>query len=238
MKDHSAQAPSPQLSEELTTLLDGEMRIEDFVATIVHEAAQPLTTIQLLAAAMRGKGQDMPEDVRAGLLTNIEDQARFLQDLSNWMLRPFARDTVIFDDLIASAAENCRALAPDHKLTVTLDSGAVKVDCETVRVEASVRNLVKNAVASSAPGSEIEIATRTDDQYAVLSISDRGHGIPQAEWRKVFIAHHRLADNPAEGEGLGLMIVASCAKQHNGFARVAASSPNGTTIEFAIRAGV
>ncbi|MFY9264196.1 MAG: ATP-binding protein [Solirubrobacterales bacterium] len=234
----SADAPTPQLTSELTRLLDGALRVEDFVATVVHEAMQPLTAIQVLAGAIRQGGDSMPPAERDKLLADIESQARFLQDLTDWMLRPFTRDRVAFDELVAGTVERCRPLAPGHTLVARLECGDTIISCEAVRVEASIRNLVKNSAANSPAGSEIEISTRTTGDHLIVSVKDHGCGIPVARWEDVFRRFNRVESGPSEGSGLGLFVVHSCAIQHGGYARVADSSAAGTTVELALGAGV
>jgi signal transduction histidine kinase len=226
----------PQLATELVDLLDGTLTIQDFVATVVHEAAQPLAAIQVLATALRTAGDSMPADQRTEMLIEIESQAMFLRDLSSWMLTPFGRETVLFDDLVSDAAMHSRPLAPDHSITTAPGADALFVTCETVRVEASIRNLIKNSAANSEPGSEIVVSTLAQDGLAIVRVSDAGVGIPEAEWERIFHPYARLQGERTPASGLGLFIVRSCASTHGGHAKVLTSSSQGTTMELALRA--
>lgn len=236
--DHPPAPPSvgPQLATELVDLLDGTLTIQDFVATVVHEAAQPLAAIQVLSTALRTAGDAMPIEQRTEMLIEIESQATFLRDLSHWMLTPFGSETIEFDDLVSRAALHSRALAPEHEITTELGASELLVTCETVRVEASIRNLVKNSAANSAPGTTITLSTFARDGLAYVTVSDAGVGIPESEWERIFHPYAKLQGERTPASGLGLFIVRSCANQHDGHARVAQSSPNGTTMELALRA--
>lgn len=228
------EAPTPQLTGELTNLLDGTLRVEDFVATVVHEAAQPLIAIEMLARGLRSGGEAIPPEEREQLLQDIENQARFLRNLANWMLRPFARETGGFDDFVMQAAERCRPLAPEHRIVTTPGAMDTLVTCEPVRLEASIRNLVRNSAANAPAGSEISIDTSARSKHAVVSVSDSGSGIPEAEWERIFHPYTKLEGERTAASGLGLFIAHSFAVQHGGFARVAKSGPDGTTIELAL----
>jgi signal transduction histidine kinase len=227
---------TPQLATELVDLLDGSLRIEDFVATVVHEAAQPLAAIQVLSSALRTAGDSLSCDQRTEMLIEIESQATFLRDLSNWMLTPFARETIAFDELVERAATRARPLAPDHEVVAELNAPGTHLTCETIRVEASIRNLVKNSAANSPAGSPIRIRTFEQDGLAYVTVCDGGVGIPEAEWERIFHPYAKLQGERTPASGLGLFIVRSCAVQHNGHARVATSGPGGTTMELALRA--
>jgi signal transduction histidine kinase len=177
----------------------------------------------------------MDADQRTHMLIEIESQAQFLRDLSNWMLMPFARETVAFDELVELAATRARPLAPEHEVTTNLDAAGVMVDCETIRVEASIRNLVRNSAVNSEPGSKITLSTTSRDDLAVVTVCDSGVGIPESEWERIFAPYAKLQGERTSASGLGLFIVRSCAMQHNGHARVAKSGPDGTTMELALR---
>jgi signal transduction histidine kinase len=153
------------------------------------------------------------------------------------MLKPFARESVVFDFLVERAAARCRALAPAHTVSTELGAGDAVVNCETVRVEASIRNLVLNSAANSPAGSEIVVRTFGDGDLACVSVSDRGAGIPENEWERIFHPYAKLRGARAPASGLGLFIVRSCAVQHGGHARVASSGPDGTSMELALRVG-
>ncbi|MBI4896791.1 MAG: HAMP domain-containing histidine kinase [Actinobacteria bacterium] len=231
--DGTSDAYEPRLAGELGSLLDGSLDIEDFIAAIVHESNQPLVAIQMLVGALRDAGDSMPAEERARLLDGIGDQARFLCDLSNWMLQPFAREVVVFDELVEREVDRCRLIATDHVLVVSPATDGLIVNCERPRVEASLRNLICNAVRNSPAGSTITITTSRHGDSAVVNVRDEGSGIPEAEWERIFEPNVRL-DPESEGAGLGLAIVRSCADRHGGTVHVDASTPAGTTMEFAI----
>ena len=227
---------TPQLATELVELLDGSLRIEDFAATVVHEAAQPLTAIQVLATALRVGGETIDSAKRTEMLIEIESQAQYLRELSQWMLTPFTRETIRFDDLVERSAIRARPLAPEHRVTTALEAGDTSLTCETIRVEASIRNLVKNSAANSPAGSEICIRTFVKDGMALVTVCDSGSGIAETEWERIFDPYAKLSGERTAASGLGLFIVRSCAVQHGGHARVVASGPGGTTMELALRA--
>jgi signal transduction histidine kinase len=59
----------------------------------------------------------------------------------------------------------------------------------------------------------ISIRTWRVDQFAYLSISDRGHGIPQEKLKQVFDA---FFTSKSEGMGMGLSIARTIIEAHNG----------------------
>lgn len=226
-------APAPEISGELRKLLDGSLPVEDFIASIVHEAIQPLAAIRVLSAALR-TNPAIGDDQRVGMLEDIENQAQFLQDLARWMLQPFARSAVKVDELVSDVCLRARPLAPEHTIESDLTGGDAEVECEVVRIEASIRNLIRNAAEHAPPLSTITVRAEIDGEFAVITVSDKGSGIPEPEWTRIFERYAQIGDG-ADSPGLGLFIVRSSAINHGGDARVASSGPGGTEIEMTLR---
>jgi signal transduction histidine kinase len=85
-------------------------------------------------------------------------------------------------------------------------------------------NLIDNAVRYAA--SRVTVAARADGQWAELTVTDDGPGIPAADLERAFDRFARLdsarsrdADAPG-GAGLGLAIVRATAGAHGGTARL------------------
>ena len=95
-------------------------------------------------------------------------------------------------------------------------------------------NLIDNSIKYSEKGKEIKIATKKEGDLNIVSISDRGIGIP-----KEFI--HRITErfftvDPSKsrsvgGTGLGLAIVKHLVSQHRGEMIINSEENQGTTID-------
>ena len=100
-------------------------------------------------------------------------------------------------------------------------------------------NLLGNAIKYSPRGGAIEIAVRLDGpedaQEAVLSVSDRGEGIPMADLPLVFERFHRGRNvaGSIPGTGIGLAGVRSIVEQHGG--TISATSQVGMGSIFTVR---
>ena len=76
-------------------------------------------------------------------------------------------------------------------------------------------NLVENALVHTPEGSPIELAAGLRDGRAVVSIADRGPGIPMTDRARVLERFVRLdSSRSTPGSGLGLSLVAAMAKLH------------------------
>lgn len=109
-----------------------------------------------------------------------------------------------------------RRLGPDY-LAFAKDSGLhLTVDCPACPVpvlldqrllELALNNLVDNACKYTPTSGQVALNVHSDDQNAVITVSDSGKGIPAEELRYIFERFHRGIDNQSiPGTGLGLAI--------------------------------
>ena len=84
-------------------------------------------------------------------------------------------------------------------------------------IEHILANLLDNAVKYSPENTAIEVRVAADETELMISVADRGPGIPEHVLPKVF-ERYRRADDHAEGGnvGLGLFIVRSLTQGHGG----------------------
>lgn len=76
-------------------------------------------------------------------------------------------------------------------------------------------NLIENALRHTPPGTAITLGLRRCGDEVILSVADRGPGIPQAERDKVLQRLYRLErSRTTPGSGLGLSLVAVIANLH------------------------
>jgi signal transduction histidine kinase len=95
----------------------------------------------------------------------------------------------------------------------------------------AVRNLVRNALAYSSPGSEVKVSVITEQEAVTVSVANRGPGIPEGEEEAIFdpfVRGEAALQTGARGSGLGLFITRRIAEAHGGEVWVD-SSPRGTT---------
>jgi len=102
-------------------------------------------------------------------------------------------------------------------------AGAVargRCELDRQRITQAIVQLAANAARHTPPGTPVELSSAWDGDALVLSVADRGPGIPAGDRARVFDRFTRLDTRRSDGTGLGLSIVAAIAAAHGGRADV------------------
>jgi two-component system sensor histidine kinase TctE len=73
-------------------------------------------------------------------------------------------------------------------------------------------NLTDNAIRYTPAGGSVTLGVRADGGHWLLWVEDSGPGIPVSERERVFERFYRILGHNEPGCGLGLAIVAECAR--------------------------
>jgi signal transduction histidine kinase len=167
------------------------------------------------------------------LLALIED----LLTLSSVEQRDF---TVVAErlDLRTAVRRGCaavaaRAEAASVRLDLDLGPDPVLVIGDADQLERLTVNLLGNAVKFSPAGSVVRASVDRQDGEAVLTVADRGMGIPRDEVPHLFDRFFRSSNArraEVQGSGLGLAIVKEVVDHHDGRIEVASEEGVGTTV--------
>ena len=104
-----------------------------------------------------------------------------------------------------------------------------------------IRNLLENA-ARHAPGSPALVEVETRDGQALIRVSDRGPGVPEAERERIFEPFYRREGRREDrdderGVGLGLSLVRQIARRHGGDAACLPRDGGGACFEVSLPIG-
>jgi two-component system CheB/CheR fusion protein len=88
--------------------------------------------------------------------------------------------------------------------------------CDRVRLEQIVLNLIGNAEKFTPPGGAITVDLREEDGYARLSVADTGRGIAPEFLPHVFEMFSQAGGLASSGDIVGLALVDQLARAHGG----------------------
>jgi signal transduction histidine kinase len=189
------------------------------LATAAHELRSPATILAGLSQTLRTRRERLDAGTVDQLLDAIVRQATVLDRLTADLLTTsqLHRGTVSVDPRPVLLAPVLAAItiAVAEREQISVDCAPdVSVLADQVRVEQMVNNLLANAFKYGAPPVSIEV--RTDGTDAVVSVTDRGPGVPSAFLPQLFGQYARADGVRASGTGIGLYVVSSLAQAQGG----------------------
>jgi two-component system sensor histidine kinase KdpD len=131
---------------------------------------------------------------------------------------PPERDWWSITELIDGALHRRRSTLTDRPVLLELDPQVIALFVNGPDLETVLVNLLENAAKYSALGAPITIRSRRGEGEVVLSVSDRGAGIPPAYCARIFERFYRVPGSAphASGTGLGLAICKRIVEAHLG----------------------
>jgi len=214
-----------------------------FAADAAHELRTPL-------AALRGgievalRAERSPQEYRRVLASSLEEVERLIRLAEDLLLlsRSTAgpegpRGHVDLEPLLLDVFDVAARLGQPAGVSVRIDTATpATVRGDAIALGQALLNLVENAVKYTPPGGKVELGLTTADGAAVLTASDTGIGIAEADAERIFEPFVRLDAARARdtgGAGLGLAIARSIAVAHGGTLSV--ESRPGAGSRFVIR---
>lgn len=220
---------STRVNAHLARLTELMTTTKSTAAAIAHDLKTPLSRASLsLQAALLliDKGQnprDEIEETEAELdhlnsifetilrISRIES-ARQDSGFESFALLPMLEDLAeTFVPMAEERGQSLVVLAPNQPPNQL----APQVLGDARMLRQMIVNLLQNAMNHGAAGNEVVISLQAQGAAAVVEISDRGPGIPEAERAKVFDPFYRLdSSRTAGGSGLGLALVKAICVRH------------------------
>jgi len=221
-----------------------QQMLRDFVADVSHELRSPLTSIKGFAQAMVD-GTAKGKEAQLKAATVIEDESKRMMRLVEELLEfsrlesgqvAMVKEPVDMKELLQQCYEifSMHAEEKDIKLKTDIEP-LPPVIGDIDRLEQVFSNLLDNAMKHTPVGGEVGIiAHNTNPNFAEISITDTGPGIPAEQMRHVFERFYRADPNAGKaGAGLGLAIARQIVLAHGG--DIMAKSKLGKGTEFLVR---
>lgn len=241
--------------EDITGRLEAQRERQTFMDSLAHDLRNPV-------AAIRGEGQLMARRARRGSLDaeRIAHGLDVIDHSTGQMVQIIDEmvDTVYLDagqplelrlatielgDMVMATVGSAQAISPDHRVVADVRQ-PVSVWADAARLRRVIDNVVNNAIKYSPAGGEVTVLVdRIRDEGgagAVISVTDRGIGIPAVDLPYVFDRFHRGTNvDGIGGSGIGLSGVRQLVEQHDGQISIDSTEGEGTcfTIRLPVPSG-
>ncbi len=230
---------------EASLLLESDKLRTALLNSVSHELRTPLASIigsvsTLLESDTLYSTQDrheLLENIQAGanrmerVVSNLLDSAR----LESGMVQ-LKMDWCDLEDVIGTSLRRLREAICHRTIHFTACTPLPMVRADSVLLEQVLINLIDNALKYSAPESPIDIDISNAADMAVVSVSDRGIGIPSEELSNIFSKFYRVRrlEYRVDGTGLGLSICKGIIEAHGGEIWAENRPGGGTILHFSL----
>ncbi len=211
-----------------------------FLGMAAHDLRNPLGSVKGLADLMLE--MNLPADQQRELLHEVSRVSTQMLDLVNDLLDLSAIESgqlelhiapIDLGELVEERIHLQRIAAGRKHIEINFDRQTVPpVRCDRERMAQVFDNLISNAVKFSPSYTKVSVELSALGVAAVVAVSDRGQGIPEAELHRLFGAFSRLSVRPTAGEkstGLGLSIVKRIVEEHDGVVGVESKVGKGSS---------
>jgi K+-sensing histidine kinase KdpD len=197
---------SEHISQELRETNEAK---DEFLSMISHELRTPTTTI-VAGAHLLNKGTLNPMTQREVVADVYQESQRLELIIENLLAvgrenlaGEQIREPISLPGMIAKVANSHRRLR-GREVAINVQKGIPVMTGVPVYVELVLRNLLDNAVKYSPEGTPISIVATGDDAGALVSVLDRGPGVPESEVEHIFEDFYRSERTAMQASGVGM----------------------------------
>ncbi len=236
------------LEQQFLEIRGAEEKKDELVMYLAHDIRTPLTSVIGYLSLLQ-EMPDMTEEQRQTFIRITLEKAQRLEVLVNEFFditrfrreeAGYAKEKIDLFYMFLQLKEEAYPLLARKNMSITLD---VAENC-TVRgnpdrLARVFHNLLKNAVAYGDRDSEIVISAAEEENDTIITFSNYGPEISQAEQERLFDKFYRMdgaRGTDSGGAGLGLAIAKELVGMHGGTIGVT-SSGGYTTFRIALPAG-
>lgn len=199
-----------------------------FVNRVSHEFGAPLTNLSLNLDLAAEVLTSRPSEAQRRLGLVAEEIGRLSRLVANVLtfsrrerdsleLKPAA---CIPDQILQQVVESFRPALERRGIRIESELAAAQaVRLDPDALSQITGNLLSNVEKYAAGGNWLGLASRIEDGFLILEVSDRGEGIPASHRQRVFTPFERVlqaTNEGASGTGLGLSIGRDLARRMGG----------------------
>jgi two-component system sensor histidine kinase KdpD len=234
-QEAASKAEASRQSDELkSTLLDA----------LAHEFKTPLTSIKAASTALLSStalGLEQQHELFS-IMDEEADRLSVLVTEAIQMARIEAgrvhlqRENYSLHDLVEPTLDKLRPVLDDRHIDVKLPSELPPVWVDRELIEIALRQLIDNALKYSPRDSPVSVGAERSDDRVIVSVADRGPGIPEEEQSRIFEKFYRAeaSRHQIPGAGLGLVIAREIIQVHGGEISVESKPGEGSIFRFSL----
>jgi signal transduction histidine kinase len=210
-----------EMQARLRQLVENRTRM---LAGLSHDLRTPLTLLRLRA-------ENVPDaEDRERMLATIAAMNEMIEATLDFARNEAAAEPPRRTDVAALLAAIADDMAEAGLPVTMVPAAAIELTCRPAALRRALGNLLDNAVKY---GGAAEVAIVPEPQAVAITIDDRGPGIPEAEFDRVFQPFYRLEESRSRetgGSGLGLALARAIVEAHGGAITLANRAGGGLSV--------
>jgi PAS domain S-box-containing protein len=197
-------------------------RMKDiFTDVLRHDILNPVNAIMISTELLLKRETD---PAKIEVLKRVRQSARNLTEMTDNASKLAALSAgEALEYFPGDPVELLRSVLPDleHRLAarnmtlVDLSGSGFAASFNPIMKEVCA-NLIANAIKYGPEGSRVEICVEDQGEVWLLTVKDRGEGVPDEHKQRIFNRFERLAKLGVQGSGLGLTITKQIVMLHGG----------------------
>lgn len=213
MQDSSAEYQMHQLGKE-------------FVANASHELRTPITIVKGFAETLSELpeiSEAMFQDFTEKIIRNCQRMDLLVKNLLILTDLDYLPKARLQECDLVALVDNCiytlLALHPDINIQALQNKDMIFIQVDPDLIELALMNLLENGVKYSSPPADLTITVEDRQEEVLLSVADKGIGIPPDDLSHIFDRFYTVNKAHSRrlgGAGLGLSIVKTIVKKHDG----------------------
>lgn len=200
------------------------------LSSVSHDLRTPLASIKAAASSLLQEDVQWDEETRRSFARTIEREADRLNRLvgnlldmsriENGALKP-EKEWYPPSEFIHDVLDRLHPLLQGRLVHTHIPNNLPAVEVDYLQMDQVLTNLLENAVRYTPPESPIDVYAQQRGTQVVISVADRGPGIPAADLERVFdkfyrvLPKERMASYPT-GSGLGLAVCKGLVEANGG----------------------
>ncbi|HKV03203.1 MAG TPA: ATP-binding protein [Ktedonobacteraceae bacterium] len=198
------------------------------LSSVSHDLRTPLSSIKAAASSLLQEEVQWDDEARRSFALSIESEADRLNRLvanlldmsriESGALKP-EKEWYPIDELIHDVLGRMQPVLEGRTIHTDLPDDLPPVKLDYLQIDQVLTNLIENALRYTPAGSPIEIGVQAIGDRMIISIADRGPGIPAADRERVFDKFYRVMETQTArtiGSGLGLAVSRGLVEAHGG----------------------
>jgi len=225
--------------------------LDNFIYTASHDLRSPITNIEALMTLLKDELKETnclsaeTENILQRVITSVDRFKHTIKDLTE--ISRLQKNTsasqsdeiLNVQEIYEGIVEDLGYLTKEHTCFIQTNFKVYQVKFSRRNFRSILYNLLSNAIKFRSPERDciINIHTRLEEPYVVLSVRDNGIGLNERHQEQLYTMFKRFHDH-VEGSGVGLYMVKRIIENAGGKIEVESREGAGTEFKVYFKADV